>query len=165
MSSANRHDKGDREVVGLRDTTEQRGSESVGARQEQRVARVVLVTTRRGAVTTPLRGGQRCSGGYCHGCAVEPQRRQAGPNEPAGRRAGANWWAHHEAWAGKKRVQSPGTGTEAGGTEQTRERRVSPGGAGGQHLTSRPAGEPPSLSKIDPRRVGARLGTGDREQE
>ena len=46
----------------------------------------------------------------CHDCAVEPQRRQVDPDEQAGRRAGANWPAHREAWAGReheRRSQTP----------------------------------------------------------
>ena len=88
--------QGDRELVGLREARGQRGSdESVGARQMQRVALVVVVIIRRGEVTSlpqaktallrlgltlhgPLWTACVCVGSVCHGCAVELQRRKVG---------------------------------------------------------------------------------------
>ena len=46
-----------------------------------------------------------------------------------------------------------------------REKRMSSGAAGTQHLTAWRVGEPPLLSKIDPNRCGAHLGIKDRDRE
>ena len=86
----------------------------------KRFARVVLVVVRRRVVTTPpwrndggYEAGSRatwnawsvclCVDGVCPGCAAEPQWSHKGSDEPAGRRARANWRARSEAWAVRKR--------------------------------------------------------------
>ena len=130
---------------------ERGGDKSVGAPQEQGVARVALVIIRRGA-------------------SQHPQMAKSGAldlSQPAGRRAGANQRPHHEALARKEREQrsliplAPGAQGLRQAERSGRERETGASRWDQGATLDCPVEEPPSLSKIDP----ARLATGERERE
>ena len=105
----------------------------------------------------------------CRDCAAQTQRRRQNSDESAGRQALEGQQTRREAWAGRRlglawRLQG-GPRAGAGEPERWRGAQERSGGERRQLLTASPVGEPRSLSKIDPRRRGAALGTGERERE
>ena len=115
-----------------------------------------------------------CVAVACRDCEGELQRRQRSLDELAGQRAREDWQARREAWAVRERGQTWRYPQTLGALERERaswsgggrgESAPASGGARGLHSSARPVGQPRSLSKIDPRRRAAHLGTGERDRK
>ena len=165
MSSANRHDKAVASSVKLRQAREQHGcDQGVSTRQDQFVARVVLVIVRRRNITTPAHGeaanlrldlsSHGSLGLFAHASSAFVSTASTIVSDV--RLGLTSFLGERQSQAGGRvksvrRGHVPDstdcrtTGAGAAATGRARERRVRLGRAGGQHLTAKPVADRPSL--------------------